>query len=459
MAYALHQSQLAQTTADQIRTMLTLYPETAKSKYNRAPDPEPIIFYQPIGEYVHLPFLFASSLLQILPNFNNPYPATTLTFHGTLRPNQQPVAIEAMQQLDKFGTTTLGLYPGFGKTILGACLAAEKKLLTVVMVHREILTTQWKKTFTDVTNANVWVVGEPNPPPMCDVIICMDTRWDKLPQSTRDAVGFLIIDEMHAFCTPTRVSCLLAFHPKYIVLESGSLLRDDGLHSMAYAIAGSHGIYRESSKPFSVMKINTNTKPERKKNRMGGIDYTALVQSTLFDKRRNQIIVNLVSSNVNYKILILTSMVDHATLLHGEIEKLGIASDYLCGTKRGYKDSNVLVGTTSKIGTGFDPATSCPTYAGRPFDLLIICCSMKKYAMIVQNVGRVFRADFPTVMHLVDNDDIYKSHWYKARKWYLSHGGVITDHHIENKESPATVSTPDTAAQHQAWIQARMAKK
>ena len=33
----------------------------------------------------------------------------------------------------------------------------------------------------------------------------------------------LIIDEAHLFCTPTRVAVLLAFHPKYVIIESASL--------------------------------------------------------------------------------------------------------------------------------------------------------------------------------------------------------------------------------------------
>lgn len=170
------------------------------------------------------------------------------------------------------------------------------------------------------------------------------------------------------------------------------------------------------------------------------------------DIRRNQIILGLVTANTNREILILTSLRDHATLLYNALQKIGIPSDYLCGIKRGYTDSVVLVGTISKIGTGFDPATSCPTYAGHPFDLLILACSIKKYSMLIQNIGRVFRADFPTVMHLVDNDDIYKSHWYKSRKWYIARGGTITDHNIENKEAP-TIDPANISNLQLSWSQ------
>jgi hypothetical protein len=455
MACLIKRSTISPTAADAIRTMLCLQPESPNSKYNRGKVPEPIIFYHVEGENVHLPYLFAASLFQITPNIDHPFAISNYTFTGTLRENQIGVEIEAWNQLEKYGTSTLGLYPGFGKTILGAKLGSRAGLLTLVLVHREILTVQWKKSFQDVTNARVWIVGEKDPPPVCDVVICMDTRWNLLTKEFRDAVGFLIIDEAHCFCTPSRVGCLLAFHPKYILIESGSLERDDNMHSMIYAIAGSHGVYRESTKPFQVMKIMTNTKPIRKMNRMGGVDYISLVQNTLMDQRRNQIIINLAVANTNFKILILTSLVEHAVLLNEALLQRGVSSDCLCGTRKGYKDASVLVGTVSKIGTGFDQANFCQTYDGRPFDLLILACSLKKYSMLIQNVGRVFRAESPTVMHLVDNDDIFKSHWYKARKWYLTRGGVITEHHIPNAESP-TPTTENITEGQTDWAKSKV---
>lgn len=455
MSYAIKRSSISPAAANSIRTGLCLQPEVQYSKYNRDQTPSPILFFRTHGDTIHLPFLFAASLFQITPNIDIPFPVSDLTFTGTLRENQIPIEQEAWGQLERWGTTTLGLPPGTGKTILGASLASRPKLLTCVLVHREILTIQWKNTFTTNTNAQVWIVGEPNPPPTCNVMICMDTRWDMIPEAVRNTIGFLIIDEAHAFCTPGRVDCLLAFHPKYILVESATLQREDGMESMIYAIAGSHGVFRESNKTFNIMKINTNMKPVRKQNRMGGVDYTALVQDTAFDARRNQIIINLVVANLQHKILILTALKDHATLLYNHLQKLGIPCDYLCGTKRGYKDSAVLIGTVSKIGTGFDPATSCPTYAGRPFDLLILACSMKKYSMLVQNIGRVFRAEFPTVMYLLDNDDIFKAHWYKTRKWCISRGGILSEHDIPNTEQPVP-TTANVTAHQQNWAQAKV---
>src|SRR5205085_2344851 len=130
-----------------------------------------------------------------------------------------------------------------------------------------------------------------------------------------------------------------------IVLESGSLERDDEMHVMAYAIAGKHGVFRESNKPFSVMKICTNTQPERRKNRMGGVDYQHLVETTLMDPRRNRIILDLVAANLNFKILILTALREYTMLIHNIaivvvvvcISVISIVIDYMLYRSNWYK--------------------------------------------------------------------------------------------------------------------------
>ena len=427
MSCAIKRDLINDEQALQIRSFLCLTPKVVQNKYNQNAVSEPIVFYRYLDGTIHLPMSFAKKLLNI-DNDNNKFAKTQLQFTGNLRDYQVDVEEEAWKQMETHRSTTLSLFPGFGKTILGAKLAARTQLLTVVLVTNTVLLGQWKKTFEDNTNGKVWIVGENHPPATCNVIICMDTRYEQIPAETRDMVGIIIIDEAHLFCTPTRAAALLAFHPKYVIIESASLERDDEMEQMIYAIAGTHGILRLSEKPFTVYKVITNIKPERKKNRMGGIDYLKLQNTTLFDERRVDIIINMVKVNLNFKILILTSLVDHALLLHNKLDGLGISCDFLCGTKKGYSDSNVLIGTMSKIGTGFDPANSCPNYKGSPFDLLFLVSSIKKESMLVQNVGRCFRADFPTVMHFVDDDSIYQNHWYRAKKWYTKRNGTVIEY-------------------------------
>lgn len=427
MAYAIPRVNISKEVTKTIREMLTLIPKQNGTKYGQGEAIEPVTFYRLEDGILHLPYLFAASLFQIIPNVDINYPKLGWKFTGQMLPRQVTVEEEAWKQLSSQGTSTLGLYPGFGKTVLGAGLSGRAGLLTVILVHRDILVGQWKKTFERFTNAKVWCVGEKNPPPICDVIICMDTRWSAIPKELRDAVGFLIIDEAHAFCTPGHVACLLAFHPKYILAESATLERDDEMESMIYAICGNHGIYREFDGPFSVIKINTGLKHVRKENVKQGTDWHALVSDSLFCENRNRLIVELVKANTSRTILVLTSMVKHAELVNKMLVDEEISSDFLCGSKKGYKDGKVLVGTVSKIGTGFDQETFCTSYSGSRFDLLILVCSIKKYSVLVQNVGRVFRSENPTIMYLVDDDSIFENHWKISRRWFKKRGGVLSE--------------------------------
>ena len=115
----------------QIRSYLCLTPKVIKSKYNKNVVTDPIICYQYIDQTIHLPMSFARKLLNIN-NDNNNFPKTGLTFTGNLRDYQVDVEKEAWEQMETHRSTTLSLYPGFGKTILGAKLASRTQLLTVI---------------------------------------------------------------------------------------------------------------------------------------------------------------------------------------------------------------------------------------------------------------------------------------------------------------------------------------
>lgn len=381
-----------------------------------------------IDDVVHiiLPYFFSAALFGIIPNDNIDYPTCTVNFTGKLRDYQIVVFEEALEQIKAYGTTTLGLYPGFGKTIEGARLTCELGLLTLIYCHRETLALQWLKTYQDFTDAEVWVVGQ-KAPKTCNVIVCMDTRYHIIPPEMIKQIGFLIVDEAHTFCTSSRVPCLLAVQPKYIVIETATLERDDDMHQMMYAMVGEHGIYRTDNKPFKVFKIETGITPERKNNSIGMLDWSHLQKTTLLIPERVKMIVNIVKENIEEKTLILTAVVEHAKLIEEELSKEEISFDVLYRNKKNYIDRKVLIGTISKIGTGFDQATFCEGYDGIRFKNLILTSSIKKVSLLEQSVGRVFRAESPVVYHFVDNDDIYRNHWRVARKWYNIRGGEVIE--------------------------------
>ena len=458
MAVSVKRNTLTDAMVGTIRTMLTLQPSSSNYYHpsqsfhsTQLAKNKPVTFYlfdkceNPDESFVHLPYLFASALLQIRPNSHIEYPLCEIHFTGSLRGptpekpqqiDQSLVCKEAMEHLSKYGTTTIGLPPASGKTVIGAYLASKISLLVCVLCHREVILKQWKKTFSDFTTANCWIVGENDPPSIIQVIVCLDERVHIIPKDLRDKVGYLIIDEAHAFFTTKHVEGLLSFHPKYITLESATLERTDGMHTMAYALVGKHGIFIKQYKPFIVTKLNTLIKATRQSNKYGpGVDWTVLKQSLLYHDIRNKLIVEIILANKAFKIMVLTNEKEHVDILYKIIKErtigTGYTVDYMRGNKGSYLDSNVLVGTIHKMGTGFDEATACQDYKGRPTDLVIIVCSIKEPLLLEQVVGRGFRADRPNIIHFVDDDPTIIKHWSLNQKWYLASNGIIREETVQ----------------------------
>ncbi len=348
------------------------------------------------------------------------------SFTGKLKDEQKGPALKSLTQLSTTRTSILGLYPGFGKTVIGAYLSCEKKLLTCVLIQRLTLTKQWQHTYNTFTNASVWIVGEALPP-FVDVIICMDTRVASIPEDMRRAVGFLIIDEAHMFCTPTSVDCLLAFTPTFVLAETATLERDDDMHEIILTICGREVVFTPMDKPITLYKVLTGVAVTRKRTYAGDLDWHALMGDTLAHPKHNEPIYEIVSQRPNSCILILTLRVEHAEMLHEGLKLRGESTDVFTGKKKNYKPCRVLVGTISKVGTGFDASTFCPGAA--PFDVVVIASSIKKATQMEQAIGRGFRVVHPEIFHLVDADPLFAvSHWRISERWYKSRNvsmGVI----------------------------------
>lgn len=396
--------------------------------------------YDPNNYIVQLPYSFARILLNL--PIPDTHPTVKYSFTKQLYHSQVQIIEDAIDGLTKYGSCILNLYTGFGKTVVSAYLGAWSQKITLVLYTNTILEPQWESTFRDFTDARIWIVKPNNPPPPegPHVILCMNTRFNLLSKEYVKNIGTVIYDEADTFCTPGRVNCLLGVTPKYVIAATATLQREDGMHAMIESVCGTNNVIRKiSRKPFLVYKYMTGIHIEQKINKQGTVDWAQITKDQAHSRERNFLIYNLIRCNMNSKILILTwRKDDHVIPLANWLSQMGLNVDYMAGTKKNYSDSHVLVGTISKIGRGFDEKAACDNYNGIRINLLILVGSTQSVKLLEQVAGRVFRSEFPQIVHFVDECNVSKNHWAVASPWYKSRNGTIktvySPYYQQNKE-------------------------
>lgn len=436
---------LSQQQVDLIVKHLTFTEEISFLQRKKFPFlvPKSVQMFQLIDENILLPYIFGCSLLQSRPNDQLPHQKTDFQFTGSLLERQVSVASEAMDMLNTHGTVSLRVYAGFGKTILSAYLSARLGYVSLVIYHRTVLGQQWKKAFQEHTNARIWVVEESPFPPETgyDVILCMDGQVDKLFPEVVSGIGVLITDESHLLSTETRVESLLRTHPRYIIVLSATLERNDGMHRMLQSMVGIHAVIRTAEKPFNVLKVRTGIKQESVYNARGDMDWANFIKQVLLNDERNRMVVEFVKALPKRKILILTSLVKHIEILQEMLEAEGVDVDYMARSRKKYQDCRVLISNPSKCGVGFDASNLAENFDGQHIDCLLFITSMKDEALIEQCVGRAMRStgNIPLVVQFVDDHKTLQSHWKVAEKFYTGHNGTVKDMIVKGPESIANI--------------------
>lgn len=291
--------------------------------------------------------------------------------------------------------------------------------------------------------------------PDADTVICMYKRVVKISEGDKKTFKMLILDECDTLCTIDHVIPLLtSCQPDKIIAETATLSRPDGMHEMIFALCGLHSVdvslkdkfeYEKKTKGvtrmFKVVKVETGFMPERVRNKMGGTDWGKMVDCILDNIERNAAIMEDVIAAVKAgdKVLILTRRKKDVMAKYNLVKERGdITTDYMCGDKDTYSDSQILIGTPNKLGRAFDEKSACPNFNGKRINHVFLPTTIKEGSAFFQAIGRGFRADDSTITIYVDNDSIPESHWKKNLPSMISAGGEISIKKIMCKPNPTS---------------------
>lgn len=380
------------------------------------------------NDILHVPYRFACSYFKKIFAMNKEYQKLNpnLNFIGEPREYQKEVIKEATNDLNKYNTCTLALFPGFGKTFIGIMLAFSKKLKTVILIHRENFIKQNIKTIhKNIPNAKIWVVGEEYVE-NADFVICMDQRVDKIKDI--HTYGTLIIDEAHCFCTQSRIRPMLLFSPRYIIIQTATPDKSDGMFDMVKTIAGNHFLRKMSNKPYHCIIIDTelNFEIETDDNKFGELKRLQSISD-----ERNQLILDLVLFNSEKKIMIINSLKEHCRFITDEINKHEDCASSYYGNMKGYKGKRVLVGSMSKMGVGFDEENFNEDFE-RASDILVITTTFATFEPFEQVRGRGMRTEKPIIIYLNDKNRITRRHINTMKKWIKETNGTIVNMNIND---------------------------
>ena len=321
------------------------------------------------GEKITVPFYWGQSKLNLERPPRDRFEVRRWNFTGHLRKVQEEVFQECLSGLNRSGSIILSAYPGFGKTFLAIKIARRIKFKTLILVNRLVLQKQWTGAINKFSEATPAVLKPPGLKLTEKTVKRKKKEWDeadigivnpqlvgKFPSEWWSQVGCVVVDECHQIMSKGSHKALNFLTPRYVVALSATPYRPDGLNNLLQLYFGEKQVKRELWRPHTVCKVQSPLVPKSRINEhTGKLDWNSVLNSISSDTKRNQAIVRLccILSQSKRRCLILTKRINQADCLSEMCAGQGITVCKMYGKHNvATQDSQVLIGTSSKIGVG-----------------------------------------------------------------------------------------------------------
>jgi superfamily II DNA or RNA helicase len=368
------------------------------------------------NEDLYIPFAFAQTNFVLDESIIKP--TESMKFTGSLRPEQSIVKDYVMNNR----STIVCSQPGFGKTITAISIACAHNVKTVVIVNKLLILDQWVNAFhTFSPETKIQIVNPKRTHDLDDkvsVYIVNAINILKKPFAFWSNIKFVIVDELHQIVTKKLCLALLRFVPDVILGLSATPFRYDEYDQVIKWFFGENVIGEKLNRNHKYKIIKTHWIPTDVRYTRKGLDWGKILDEQANDKTRNEIIARECTNEIEKgrTILVLVKRVIQADLLFEALLCNGVTNvAKLVRSDRTFdKKCNVLIGTTSKIGVGFDHA---------PIDCLVVAADVKNY--FVQFLGRCMRSPntIPLVLDFDDEFGVLKKHLNERLNEYKVHGG------------------------------------
>lgn len=392
--------------------------ELEESKYGRGMGPKIIQPYDLVGNDVYLPFAYGHRILQLPVPERSSFPS--ISIESTVKPReaQQILIEEARTELSKRKSVIISAHTGFGKTFCARELARIIRLKTLVIVNKVVLMKQWKASILKFSpDARVQLLTAKSKKEDSDFYVMNALNIPKRGHGFFDDIGLVIVDECHVIMAALLSQSLQYVQPRYLIGLSATPYRPDGLDVLLELYFGKCKLVRKLYKKHTVYHVNTGFTPEIKLAKNGKVNWGAILDFQANNPERNKLIVDIITSHPDRTFLVLTKRLAQGEILLQALKEKGETVTSLLGKEQEFDESaRILIGTSQKVGFGFDHAK---------LDALLLAGDLEEY--FIQYLGRVFRREDvePVIFDLVDNNGILRKHFATRKAVYMEHGGRI----------------------------------
>jgi superfamily II DNA or RNA helicase len=339
-----------------------------------------------------------------------------INFNGKLRSNQE----EATSEILKHDIGVLSAPTAFGKTTVAAYLIAERKVNTLVLVHRRLLMDQWYeqlKSFLNTDSIGRIGGGRGDRTGIIDVGMIQSLNHKGVVKDIVAEYGQVIVDECHHVSAFSFEQVLRQVKARYITGLTATPVRKDGHHPIIIMQCGPirfrvDARRQADERPFEHVVIPRQTSFRIPEGSEDGIQpvYAAMMK----DEQRNDLIFDDLLSALEggCSPLLLTERTEH---VDGFAERLkGFAKNIIVlkgGTGKKERkalaeqiasipdgEERVLIATGRYIGEGFDDAR---------LDTLFLAMPISWRGTLQQYAGRLHRLhDNKKVVRIYDYVDL-----------------------------------------------------
>jgi len=333
-----------------------------------------------------------------------------LTFQGELHSAQKDALCELLAHDDG----VLAATTAFGKTVVAAALIAERKVNTLIIVHRRQLMDQWSErlsTFLDLPTAEIGRVGggKENLTGRIDIGMIQSLNRKGVVRDLVAEYGQVIVDECHHISAFSFEEVMKKVKARFVLGLTATPIRKDGHHPIIMMQCGPIR-YRVGAREQALIRPFEHTVLPRY------TDFSFATESSLFfnedkrqsiqdiyaaltvDEKRNGHIINDLMRVIKEgrSPLLLTERTDHVDILakglSGSVRNIVVMKGGM-GVKQRREIANqlasipdgeerLIIATGRYIGEGFDDAR---------LDTLFLALPISWRGTLQQYAGRLHR--------------------------------------------------------------------